>query len=134
MHALDVLKYVIHGHSTDFLKPSGGAAFRPVHTPPPHAWIADDEGELHSMADKLGLDRRWHQKPGTNHSHYDISLGYRAKAIKLGAIQISRGELGAMLRHKRELGRIGTPQEALGWLKKTRGSYDPLEQKQQSLF
>lgn len=78
--------------------------------------IADTDEELHTMADKLGLARKWHQKPGTHHSHYDISLGFRARAIALGAIQINRTELGAMLRHRRTLGRLGTPAEALEWL------------------
>jgi hypothetical protein len=35
--------------------------------------IADSDEELHAMAARLGLKMAWHQKPGTVHSHYDIS-------------------------------------------------------------
>jgi hypothetical protein len=97
--------------------------------------IADTDEELHAMADRLGLARKWHQKPGTHHSHYDISIGYKSRAIKLGAIQIKRSELGAMLRHKREFGRLGTPQEALAWLRQARGlPPEPSPPHQDSLF
>jgi hypothetical protein len=36
-------------------------------------------------------------------------------AIKLGAVQITRSELGAMLRHRKTFGSLSTPQEALAW-------------------
>lgn len=77
--------------------------------------IADSDDELHAMADQLGLARKWHQKSGTNHSHYDLSIAYKAHALRLGAVQITRSELGAMLRHRKTFGRLGTPQEALVW-------------------
>lgn len=120
---------------TNGLKHSEGAAFDHVHAPLPYPWIADTDDELHAMADKLGLARKWHQKPGTHHSHYDISIGYKAQAIKLGAIQINRSELGAMLRHRRETGRLGSPQEALAWLRQSRGlPPDPQIPEQGMLF
>lgn len=125
-----------YGHPQIVLKRRPVAAFERVHTPSPHPWIADTDGELHAMADQLGLARKWHQKPGTNHSHYDISLGYKARAIKLGAIQINRSELGAMLRHRRQFGRLGTPQEALAWHRvEVRGlAAIPAEPRQENLF
>ena len=53
--------------------------------------IADTEEELHEMAAKLGLKRSWFQDKSI--PHYDVSKGKRAKAIKLGAIEVSPQEL-----------------------------------------
>lgn len=63
--------------------------------------LADTDEELHAMAAKIGVARRWHQKPDTHHSHYDICLSYRARAVKLGAIEITRSQLGEILKRKR---------------------------------
>ena len=73
-----------------------------VHTPTPHGWIATTDFELHEMARKIGVHRKWHQKPGTVHSHYDICLSKRALAIKNGAIEIDRRGVSAILKAKRE--------------------------------
>lgn len=64
--------------------------------------IADTDEELHAMADKIGVARRWHQKPGTIRSHYDICLAKRAQAIAAGAQEITMRELGELLRAKRQ--------------------------------
>lgn len=51
-----------------------------------HMW-ADTEEELHAMAAQLGLRRSWFQKPPkASWKHYDISLGVKEKALKLGAV------------------------------------------------
>lgn len=63
--------------------------------------VADTDDELHTMADRLGLRRRWHQKPGTPHSHYDICLAKRAEALNLGAVEIDAKGLVAIIRGKR---------------------------------
>lgn len=63
--------------------------------------VADTDDELHTMADQLGMPRRSHQKPGTPHSHYDITMEKRAKAVKLGAREIGRRELVMLIRRKR---------------------------------
>jgi len=63
--------------------------------------VADTDDELHAMANRLGIDRRRHQKPGTPHSHYDISWETRAKALRLGARDIGRRELVMLIRRKR---------------------------------
>ncbi len=60
-----------------------------------------DDSELHEMAHRIGVQRRWHQKAGTAHSHYDICLSKKELALQLGAIEISRQELGALLKTKR---------------------------------
>lgn len=52
--------------------------------------IADTETELHEMADKIGVARKWYQG-----DHYDICMSMRAKAVKLGAKEITLRELSA---------------------------------------
>ena len=62
--------------------------------------LADTDDELHAMADKIGVARRWHQKAGTSHSHYDICLSKRALAVRAGALEIDRKGLVAIVRRK----------------------------------
>lgn len=64
--------------------------------------LADTDDELHAMAAKIGVARRWHQKPGTYQSHYDICLSKRALAVRFGAKEIERAELATLLKRKRE--------------------------------
>lgn len=53
---------------------------------------ADSLDELHTMAHKIGLQRRWFQnKP--EHPHYDISMSKRREAIKLGAVEVSQRQM-----------------------------------------
>jgi hypothetical protein len=63
--------------------------------------IADSSEELLAMADRIGVARRWLQKAGTHHEHFDIALSKRALAVAAGAIEIDRMELGRMLRARR---------------------------------
>ena len=51
--------------------------------------IADSLDELHQMADKIGMERRWFQAPPkASHPHYDIPESRRAKALALGAQEV----------------------------------------------
>lgn len=69
--------------------------------------VADTHDELVEMADKLNLNRKWLQKPGTAGEHFDVSLGYRAKAVKLGAKEITWTECGEMCWNRRgEAGKL----------------------------
>lgn len=77
--------------------------------------IADTDEELHAMADAIGVARRWHQKPGTARSHYDIALSKRALAIALGAVEITWRQTGAMTARRAVLGGLGAPEEAIEW-------------------
>jgi len=65
--------------------------------------VADTLEELHEMADAVGLRREWFQSGRWN--HYDVSKGRRAKAITLGAIEISDREIV-----KKGIGRKGARQ------------------------
>lgn len=71
--------------------------------------LADTDDELHAMADWIGVDRRWHQKAGTPHSHYDIALSKRALAVAAGAQEITMRRTGEIIRARRAaLARLGT--------------------------
>jgi len=50
--------------------------------------IADTEDELHAMADRIGVARRWYQG-----DHYDIALSKRALAVQYGAKELTMREL-----------------------------------------
>lgn len=58
--------------------------------------VADTEQELLEFADRLGLKREWYQG-----DHFDVSMTVRAKAIKLGAVEITLKELSHMHAQKR---------------------------------
>ena len=51
--------------------------------------IADTDDELHAMADRIGVARKWFQG-----DHYDLALSRRALAVAAGAQEITRRELG----------------------------------------
>lgn len=63
--------------------------------------LADNDNELHAMAAQIGVARKWHQKPGTPHSHYDICLSKRAKAVQLGAVEVDRYGVAKVIKAKR---------------------------------
>jgi len=53
--------------------------------------FADTEAELHAMADRIGIQRRWFQRPPrASWRHYDISLTKKREALRAGAIQTDR--------------------------------------------
>ena len=59
--------------------------------------IASTEKELHEMADKIGINRRWFQDKSI--PHYDISKGKRELAIKHGARCVTIKELISIYRN-----------------------------------
>lgn len=78
--------------------------------------LADTDEELHAMADRIGVARKWHQAPPKHDSHYDIALSKRALAVKAGARQITWREAGAMNRRRKITGELGDPRDAVEWL------------------
>lgn len=52
--------------------------------------VADTLEELHAMADKIGVARKWFQSP-TARPHYDICLAKKALALQAGAQPIAFG-------------------------------------------
>ena len=60
---------------------------------------ADDIGELHGFALRLGISRTSYQgPPKTSAPHYDLTGFERARAIALGAKPCSREEIVAVFR------------------------------------
>ena len=59
--------------------------------------IADSTEELLEMADKIGVNRKWIQDAGTYNEHFDICQAKKAKAVQLGAKEITMMQLGRML-------------------------------------
>jgi hypothetical protein len=59
--------------------------------------VGDTEEELHDFADKLGLKRKWFQKH-RRLNHYDLTKKKRAKAVRMGAVEITRKEIVAMMK------------------------------------
>lgn len=55
--------------------------------------IADGHQELLRMVDRIGVDRRWIQRGGTQREHFDISLGKRKLAVANGAKEITSRDL-----------------------------------------
>jgi len=65
--------------------------------------VADSEAELHAMADRIGVRRKWYQYPEkSRYPHYDITLSKRALAISEGAIEISQRQAPAISRRCRD--------------------------------
>lgn len=74
--------------------------------------LADTDEELHAMAARIGVARRWHQAPPKHDSHYDIALSKRALAVAAGARQITWRQAGAMNMVRRMTGKLGDPETA----------------------
>jgi len=70
--------------------------------------IADTPDELHAMADRIGVARRWFQAPPrASFPHYDIAKSKRALAVAAGAIACDRGAFVAAMRRIRASGAFG---------------------------
>lgn len=69
--------------------------------------IADTDDELHAMADKIGVSRKWFQG-----DHYDIAKSKRALAIQAGAIPLDMRTLSAMAMLRRWGQPMGEPETA----------------------
>ena len=78
--------------------------------------IADSDEELHTMAARIGVARRWHQSPPRHDSHYDIALSKRALAVQFGAVEITWKQCGCMNMRRRTTGSLGTPAKAVEWV------------------
>lgn len=69
--------------------------------------IADTDAELHAMADRIGVARKWFQG-----DHYDIAMSKRALAIDAGARPVEMRLLAMMAMNRRRGHPLGTPEEA----------------------
>jgi hypothetical protein len=62
--------------------------------------LADTRDELHAMADELGIPRRFFQDHPWRW-HHDLPAHLRARAVELGAREVTMHEVGALLRQRR---------------------------------
>lgn len=62
---------------------------------------ADTSEELLAMAEMIGVAAKWIQYPGTAKEHFDICLSKRARAVKLGARQVTQREMVELVERKR---------------------------------
>lgn len=81
--------------------------------------IADTVGELHAMADRLGLRRGWFQRPASG-PHYDLSLTRRQQAVAFGAKEITLRQCACMMARWRLTGELGDPETAVDWMRTNR--------------
>ena len=78
------------------------AAYQPAHRPGRKYvmchMLADSIAELHEMADKIGVARKWFQG-----DHYDICMSKRVLAIQFGAVEV---EIRQIVEIRRKLRRL----------------------------
>jgi hypothetical protein len=70
--------------------------------------LADSLAELHAMADRIGIKRKWFQP--TSSPHYDICQDKRRLALTHGALEADRHMVVKLIRQNRAL-RAGAPNE-----------------------
>jgi hypothetical protein len=58
---------------------------------------ADTAKEMHDMADAIGVSQMWFQG-----DHYDVSLGRRARAVELGAKEITQRDMVKLLGRRKK--------------------------------
>jgi hypothetical protein len=63
--------------------------------------MADTTEELLLMADRIGVQRKWIQKPGTAYEHFDIAKNKRELAVAAGAKEVSSMDLGRLIRKRK---------------------------------
>lgn len=63
--------------------------------------IADTPAELHSLASMLGLKFRHRQVSALGDLHYDLTPTRRAKAVQLGAVELTQRPFVAKMRELR---------------------------------
>lgn len=80
--------------------------------------LADSDEELHAMADRIGVARKWHQAPPRHDSHYDIALSKKALAVEAGAVEISWKQASCMTMRRRKTGSLGSPDDAVAWIQR----------------
>ncbi len=71
-----------------------------------HMMTDADLTELHLMADKIGLDRKWFQAK-REYPHYDLTRQKRSLAVEFGAIPVTSVDLIEKCGKKRFQSSIG---------------------------
>lgn len=71
--------------------------------------IADTDEELRAMAEKIGVQQKWHQG-----DHFDICLEMRVKAVAFGAVEVTLRQCAAMNFIRKLTDVLGKPDGAEG--------------------
>ena len=82
--------------------------------------IGTDEAELHAIADRIGVARKWYQA-----DHYDIAVSKRKLAVAAGAVEITWRQCGFMVVHFRRNGVWIGPDQAQAAILAERRSHLP---------
>ncbi len=84
--------------------------------------IADTLDELHEMAEKIGVDRKWFQEHRGHryHPHYDICLAKKRIAIANGAIELENYQLVMLLKIIELKGTRDYPINPCSWMQEVR--------------
>lgn len=64
--------------------------------------VADSTEELLAMADRIGVARKWLQKPGAPSEHFDICMAKRADAVAAGAVEVTMRDAARLVAAKRQ--------------------------------
>ena len=64
--------------------------------------VADSHEELLTMADRIGVQRKWLQDAGIYSEHFDVCMAKKERALASGAVAITWRELGKIIQAKRE--------------------------------
>jgi len=103
-------------------------------------WTDGELPELLSFATKLNLSHRWLQKPPkASWTHFDISLGYKQDAIKMGAVLTDKyGPVEftwrEVIKDSYDEVKVGKAKRYLAHLHATKGISRIIEEQQSSLF
>nr|WP_302055558.1 DUF4031 domain-containing protein [Burkholderia multivorans] len=102
----------MYRHPIGEFKTASGRVYKMSHL------IADTSDELLAMVLAIDVNPKWIQHRGTRDEHFDIAISKRAAAIAAGAIPITYEQCGAMNKRRKVTGELGSPDDAVAWLKK----------------
>ncbi|WP_321810124.1 DUF4031 domain-containing protein [Burkholderia sp. BCC1985] len=102
----------MYRHPIGEFKTASGRIYKMSHL------IADTSDELIAMVRAIDVNPKWIQHRGTRDEHFDIAISKRAAAIAAGAVPITLEQCGAMNKRRKVTGELGSPDDAVEWLKK----------------
>ncbi|HDR9026902.1 TPA: DUF4031 domain-containing protein [Burkholderia vietnamiensis] len=102
----------MYRHPIGEFKTASGRVYKMSHL------IADTSDELLTMVRAIDVNPKWIQHRGTRDEHFDIAISKRAAAIAAGAVPITLEQCGAMNKRRKVTGSLGSPDDAVEWLKK----------------
>lgn len=80
--------------------------------------VADTTEELLEMVDKIGVQRKWLQHPGTPNEHFDVAMVKRKAAIENGAKEINYRDYAKFVEERCESNGIHWTRSSIDKIKK----------------